>query len=105
MSVITFTTNPGAQLWNLVNSVDLQITANDSDSYTITYSASGLPSGTSIASATGLISGTPTALGQFSPVITATDTASNTNTLTFNCFVTSVPQYNSYFNVLNFGAA
>jgi len=55
----------------------LQIQASDSSSSaTLTYAASGLPTGLTINSSSGLISGTPSAAGTFSVSVTVTD---NTN--------------------------
>ncbi len=51
-------TNPGSQSTVTGSAASLQIKASDSASATLTYSASGLPTGLSISSSTGLISGT-----------------------------------------------
>jgi hypothetical protein len=54
--------------------ISMQLTGSDSDGDTITYSASGLPSGLTINAATGLISGTLTAApGSYSVTVTASD--------------------------------
>ena len=54
--------------------ISMQLTGSDSDGDTITYSASGLPSGLSISATTGLISGTLTAApGSYAVTITASD--------------------------------
>ena len=67
-------TNPGNQTSTVGTAVSLQIQASDSASgQTLTYSATGLPAGLSIASSTGLISGTPTTAGTSSVTVTATD--------------------------------
>ncbi len=51
-------TNPGSQTGTVGTAVSLQITATDSASgQTLTYSATGLPTGLSINASTGLISG------------------------------------------------
>src|SRR5207244_4096932 len=51
-------TNPGAQSNVDSGSVSLAIAARDAGGQTLTYSATGLPSGVSINSSTGAISGT-----------------------------------------------
>ncbi len=51
-------TDSGAQQFNAGDAVSVPITATDTSSGTLSYSASGLPSGLSISSSTGLISGT-----------------------------------------------
>jgi hypothetical protein len=67
-------TSPGNQSGTVGTAVSLQIHATDSASgQTLTYTASGLPTGLSISSA-GLITGTPSAAGTFTAVVTATDT-------------------------------
>ncbi|MHC3475701.1 M4 family metallopeptidase, partial [Streptomyces sp. 7R007] len=53
-------TNPGSQSSTVGTAVSLQISASSTNSGSLTYAASGLPSGLSINSSTGLISGTPT---------------------------------------------
>jgi hypothetical protein len=56
-----------------------------------TFSASGLPTGLSIAPATGIISGTPTVSGSFTPQVTATDSAGATVTKGFTLTVVTPP--------------
>ncbi len=51
-------TDSGAQQFNAGDAVSVPITATDTSSGTLSYSALGLPSGLSISSSTGLISGT-----------------------------------------------
>src|SRR5262249_20331549 len=50
--------NPGDQTSTRGDTIALQVTATDPNGDPLTYSATGLPSGLSIASGTGLISGT-----------------------------------------------
>ncbi|MEO9236812.1 MAG: M4 family metallopeptidase, partial [Jatrophihabitantaceae bacterium] len=77
-------TNPGAKSGTVGTATSLQIVASDSASgQTLTYSATGLPTGLSINSATGLISGTPTTAGTYTVVITVKDTTNATGTATF----------------------
>jgi subtilase family serine protease len=77
-------TNPGNQTGTVGTAVSLQISATDSASgQTLTYSASGLPTGLSINSSTGLISGTPSAAGTFSVTVTAKDTTGASGSASF----------------------
>src|SRR5580698_3659557 len=67
-------TNPGSQTGQAGTAASLQIKATDSASgQTLTYSATGLPTGLSISSSTGAISGTPTTAGTSSVTVTVTD--------------------------------
>ena len=76
-------TNPGNQTSTVGTSVSLQIQASDSDpSQTLTYSATGLPTGLSINSSSGLISGTPTSAGTYTTTVTAKDTTGASGTAT-----------------------
>jgi serine protease len=77
-------TNPGSQTGTVGTAVSLQIHATDSASgQTLTYSATGLPTGLSINSSSGLISGTPSAAGTFSVTVTAKDTTNATGSASF----------------------
>ena len=76
--------------------VSLDVAGNFSDpdsANTLTYSASGLPSGLSINATSGLISGTmannASVTGPYSVTVTATDNASATATRTFTWTVTN----------------
>jgi len=83
-------TNPGSQTSTAGTAASLQVKASDSASgQTLTYSATGLPSGESISSSTGLISGTPTAAGTYSVTVTATDTTGASGSATFTWTVSS----------------
>src|SRR5262249_36491670 len=64
-------TNPGAQTGVVGRAVSLQVQAHDSAGLALTYSATGLPPGLSIAPSTGLITGTPTTAGAYTPTVTA----------------------------------
>jgi subtilase family serine protease len=75
-------TNPGSQTGTVGTAASLTVGASGgTGSYT--WTASGLPTGLSIASSTGVISGTPTTAGTYSATVTATDTASATGSATF----------------------
>jgi serine protease len=68
-------TNPGNQTSTVGTATSLQIQASDSATgQTLTYSATGLPSGLSINGSSGLISGTPTTSGTYTTTVTAMDT-------------------------------
>jgi endo-1,4-beta-xylanase len=67
-------TSPGAQSGTVGTAASVQVRATDSAAgQTLTYSATGLPTGLSISSSTGLISGTPTASGSFTSTIMVSD--------------------------------
>ncbi|MGH6654737.1 MAG: putative Ig domain-containing protein, partial [Actinocrinis sp.] len=75
--------SPGSQSATVGTAVSLQIHASDSASgQSLTYSASGLPSGLSISSS-GLISGTPSTAGTFTPSVRATDTTGSSGSASF----------------------
>ncbi|MEU6665631.1 putative Ig domain-containing protein [Streptomyces sp. NPDC046727] len=76
-------TNPGNQSTTTGGSVSLQIHATDSAGATLTYSASGLPSGLSINSSTGLISGTASTAGTYQVTVTAKDSTGASGSTSF----------------------
>ncbi|MFJ8491420.1 putative Ig domain-containing protein [Streptomyces sp. NPDC094038] len=82
-------TNPGSQSTATGSSVSLQISATDSASATLTYSASGLPTGLSISSSTGLISGTASTAGTYSATVTATDSTGASGSASFTWTVST----------------
>ena len=86
---ITFT-NPGNQTNNPGDTVSLPIQATDNEGGTLTYSATGLPSGLAIDPNTGLISGTlaagSTANGPFLTTVTASDGVDSSQ-VTFQWFI------------------
>ncbi|CAG6395876.1 Ricin-type beta-trefoil lectin domain-containing protein [Actinacidiphila cocklensis] len=77
-------TNPGTQNATAGTTVSaLQIQAADSGSgQTLTFTASGLPTGLSISSS-GRITGTPTTAGSYSVAVTATDSTGARDTTSF----------------------
>jgi hypothetical protein len=77
-------TNPGNRTSTVGSPVSLQIQASDSQSgQTLTYSATGLPTGLSINSSTGLVSGTPSTAGTFNVTVTARDTTNASGSASF----------------------
>ncbi|MFF4906594.1 M4 family metallopeptidase [Streptomyces sp. NPDC001260] len=82
-------TNPGSQSSTVGTAVSLQISASSTNSGSLTYAASGLPTGLSINSSTGVISGTPTTAGTYSTTVTVTDSTGATGTASFTWTVSS----------------
>ncbi len=75
--------NPGNQSGTVGTAASLQISGSDSAGKSLTYSATGLPTGLSISSS-GLVSGTPTTAGTYSVTVTATSgTASGSASFTW----------------------
>jgi Zn-dependent metalloprotease len=81
-------TNPGSQSTTVGTAVSLQVSAGSTNSGSLTYAATGLPTGLSISS-TGLISGTPTTAGSYSTTVTVTDSTGATGTAAFTWTVSS----------------
>jgi hypothetical protein len=65
--------NPGNQASPRNTALSLQVNVLSTAGSTLTYSATGLPTGLSINTSTGVISGTPSANGTYNPTVTATD--------------------------------
>ena len=82
-------TNPGAQTTVAGTAASLSIEASDSGHSTLTYSATGLPTGLSINSSSGVISGTPTTPGDSSVTVTATDTTNAHGSASFSWTVST----------------
>ncbi|MFI9272830.1 putative Ig domain-containing protein [Kitasatospora sp. NPDC052896] len=76
-------TNPGNQTTSTGSSVNLQIAGNDSAAgQTLSYSATGLPTGLSISTG-GLISGTASTAGSYPVTVTAKDSTGATGSTGF----------------------
>ncbi|WUM81646.1 M4 family metallopeptidase [Streptomyces sp. NBC_00659] len=82
-------TNPGSQSSTVGTAVSLQVSASSTNTGSLTYSATGLPTGLSISSSTGAITGTPTTAGTYSTVVTVTDSTGATGTASFTWTVSS----------------
>ncbi|WP_244178665.1 putative Ig domain-containing protein [Streptomyces rubellomurinus] len=83
-------TNPGNQSTTTGSAASLQIHASDSASgQTLTYSATGLPTGLSVNSSTGLISGTASTAGSYNVTVTAKDTTNATGSASFTWTVST----------------
>jgi len=85
--------------------VSLQLSGSDADGDSLSWTASGLPQGLSIAANTGRIFGTPSAAGSFSVVATATDPAGAADTTSFNWTVTNPTSGGTPTNVAPQGTA
>jgi hypothetical protein len=79
-------TNPGTQNSAVGASVSLRITGTDSGGLTLTYSATGLPTGTSISSG-GRITGTTTTAGAYRVQVTGQDSTGASDTVAFWWYV------------------
>ncbi|WP_367320908.1 putative Ig domain-containing protein [Streptomyces sp. HUAS ZL42] len=82
-------TNPGNRSTTTGGSVSLQIKATDSAGATLTYTASGLPTGLSISSSSGLISGTASTAGTYQVTVTAKDSTGASGSASFTWTVGS----------------
>lgn len=77
-------TSPGPQEGLAGVAVSVPVSASDSSTgQTLAYSATGLPTGTSISSSTGAITGTPTTPGTSTVTVTAKDSAGAFGTASF----------------------
>ncbi|WP_194897838.1 beta-1,3-glucanase family protein [Catenulispora pinisilvae] len=74
--------SPGNQTSTVGAAANLQISGTDSSGGSLTFTASGLPTGASI-SAAGLITGTLSTAGSFSTTVTATDSGGTSGSTSF----------------------
>jgi O-glycosyl hydrolase len=82
-------TSPGNQAGTVGTAASVPVHATDSGTgQTLSYSATGLPAGLSIASGTGLISGTPTTAATSSVTVTATDGTGASGSAAFTWTIT-----------------
>ncbi|MEV6528848.1 M4 family metallopeptidase [Streptomyces sp. NPDC051639] len=82
-------TNPGSQSSTVGTAVSLQVSASSTNSGSLSYAATGLPTGLSINGSTGAITGTPTTAGTYSTTVTVTDSTGATGTASFTWTVSS----------------
>jgi hypothetical protein len=89
-------TNPGS-ISTVVGSasVSVRLVATDPGGLALTYKASGLPPGLSVASSTGMISGIPTTAGTYKVTATVTNTANLSASQSFTWSVLNQPTSNS----------
>jgi beta-glucosidase len=76
-------TNPQGMSSPVGTAASLPVTATDSATSALTYTANGLPAGLSISATTGVISGTATTAGTSTVTVTATDTTGASGHTTF----------------------
>jgi putative Ig domain-containing protein/glucodextranase-like protein len=83
--------NPGSQTSTVGQNVRLQLSATDPAGLALTYTASGLPPGLSIADATGIISGNPPTAGVYAVTAIATNAAGASATQLFTWTILTPP--------------
>ncbi|MFT4064101.1 autotransporter domain-containing protein [Paraburkholderia sp.] len=84
---LVFTPSAGALASGAVNAAYSQSVAVTGGTSPYTYAATGLPAGLSISSSSGTISGTPTASGNFTVAVTATDANHVTGAVNYTLYV------------------
>ncbi|MCW0218139.1 MAG: Ig-like domain-containing protein [Prosthecobacter sp.] len=77
-------TNPGAQTSVKSVAVNLPIISTDVNEDSLSFSATGLPTGLTISPTSGVITGTPTAAGNFTTTVTVTDGNTTPTSVSFN---------------------
>jgi hypothetical protein len=80
---------PGSMTTATGATVDYQVQGDDTCTGTLSYSASGLPTGLSINSSTGVISGTASTAGTYSVTLTGTDSTGPSGSASFTWTVGS----------------
>jgi hypothetical protein len=83
--------NPGSMSHAIGQAVAVQLAASDPAGLVLTYTASGLPPGLSIAPASGLISGSPTTIGTYAVTIAVTNALGLSATQDFTWSILSNP--------------
>jgi hypothetical protein len=81
--------DPGTQTTAVGASVNFQVQAADTATGSLSYSATGLPAGLSIASSTGVISGTASTAGTYTVTVKGTDSSGPSGSATFTWTVGS----------------
>jgi hypothetical protein len=81
--------SPGTQTTAVGGSAYLQIQGEDTATGSLSYSATGLPTGLSISSSTGVISGTASTAGSYSVTVTGKDSTGPSGSATFTWTVGS----------------
>ena len=95
-------TNPGSQTTTVGSPVSLRMSATDSGSLTLSYSATGLPAGLSISPA-GLITGSPSTPGTSPATVTAKDSTGAGGTASFSWTIEAKPTCTASQRIANPG--
>jgi hypothetical protein len=81
--------NPGTQTTSVGASVNFQVQAIDTAPGSLSYSATGLPTGLSLSSSTGVISGTASTAGSYTVTVTGKDSSGPSGSAAFTWTVGS----------------